>query len=111
MSLQHKYYSLSKEASIKPWLLTAGVGGTLGGLYGIGDSDTNYYNHADHSSVMPRAAQGAASTLAGLGAYKLGRGFGGGRLASGLLGLLSAAGAATLTKPKVKKDSFMGLPY
>ena len=111
MSLQHKYYSLSKEASIKPWLLGAGVGGTLGGLYGIGDSGTNYYNDPSHSSVLPRAAQGATSTLAGLGGYKLSRGLGAGRLGSGILGLLSAAGAAALSKPKIQKDSFMGLPY
>lgn len=111
MSLRNKYYSLSKEASIKPWLLAAGAGGTLGGLYGIGDSDTNYYNHADHSSVMPRAGQGAATALGGLGGYKLGRGLGAGRVASSLIGLLSTAGAASLTNPKIKKDSFMGLPY
>ena len=41
MSLRHKYYTLSKEASLKPWLLSAAAGGTLGGLYGVGDSDTN----------------------------------------------------------------------
>mgnify|MGYP003997231329 CR=1 FL=1 len=111
MSLRTAYYNLSKEASVKPWLLSAGVGGTLGGLYGIGDSDTNYYNDALHSSVMPRSAQGAASALASLGGYKLGRGFGAGRLTSGLLGVLSAAGASALTKPKLQKDSFMGLPY
>ena len=111
MSLRSKYYSLSKEASIKPWLLSAGAGGAIGGLYGIGDGSTNYYNDPTHSSVLPRTAQGAATALGGLGGYKLGRGLRAGRLGSGLLGLLSAAGAAALTNPKIQKDSFMGLPY
>jgi hypothetical protein len=111
VSLHHKYYSLSKKASINPWLLTAGIGGTLGGLYGIGDSGTNYYNDPSHSSTIPRAGQGALTAIGGFGGYKLGRGLKAGRLGSGLIGLLSAAGAHALTNPSIKKDTFMGLPY
>ena len=111
MSLKDNYYNLGKEASAKPWLLAAGAGGTLGGLYGIGDGSTNYYNEATHSSVIPRAVQGASTGLAGLGGYHLGRGLKAGRLGSGIIGLLSAAGASALTNPKLKKDRFMGLPY
>ena len=111
MNLRHRYYSLSKEASVKPWLLTAGIGGTLGGLYGIGDSDANYYNDPRHSSVMPRVGQGAMTAVGGYGGYKLGRGLRAGRVGSGLIGLLSAAGAHAFANPSIKKDTFMGLPY
>ncbi len=111
MSLKNKYYSLNKEASMTPLLVGTALGGTLGGLYGIGDSDVNYYNSANHSSVLPRVGQGAATGLSGIGGYKLLRGLGAGRLGSGLVGLLSAAGASALTNPEVKKDTFMNLPY
>ena len=111
MSLLRKYQSLGKEASINPLLLGAGIGGTMGGLYGIGDSETNYYNDPNHSSVMPRVGQGATAALGGLGGYKLGRGFGAGGVASSLIGLLSSAGAAALANPRLKKDSYMDLPY
>ncbi len=111
MNLRDTYFNLGKEASIKPWLLSAGVGGALGGLYGIGDSSYNYYNDPTHSSVMPRAAQGATTALSGLAGYKLGRGLKAGRLGSGIIGLLSAAGVHSLTNPSIKKDTFMGLPY
>ncbi len=111
MSIEKTYYSLGKTASITPLLLGTAAGGALGGLYGIGDSDTNYYNSAAHSSVLPRASQGAAAGLSGVGGYKLLRGLGAGRLGSGLAGLLSAAGVAALTNPEVKKDTFLNLPY
>ena len=80
MSIKETYYNLSKTASLTPLLLGTAAGGALGGLYGIGDSGTNYYNSASHSSVLPRAGQGAVAGLAGVGASKHLRGLGVGRV-------------------------------
>lgn len=109
--LEEAYYSLNKTAMSKG-LLTAGlVGGSLGGLYGIGDSKTNYRNELLKEPVASRAAQGAASGMAGALGFNLARASGRGRVLSGLLGLLSAGGVAALTNPTIKKDTTYDLPF
>ena len=109
--LEQTYYSLDKTAMAKG-LLTAGlVGAGLGGLYGIGDSKTNYRNEVFKAPVASRSAQGAASGLAGALGYNLARSSGRGRLLSGLIGLLSTGGVAALTNPEIKKDPLYNLPF
>lgn len=105
------YYNLSKLAAPKSLLLAGGLGAGLGTLYGLGDSEHNYYNELFHDSTSSRAAQGALSGLAGAGAYKLLRGTGRGRMLSGLAGLLSSAGAAALVNPTLKEDNPYKLPF
>ena len=104
-------YNSDKYASAKSLLAGAGVLGTLGALYGIGDSDYNYANDVFHSATGSRAAQGALSGLAGVGGYKAIRGMGKGRVVSGLAGLLSAGGAAALANPKLKEENPYKLPF
>ena len=111
MSIQQMYNSLSKTASLRPYVLGGAAGLTLGGLYGLGDEKHNYYNELLHDSTSSRAGQGLMSGLAGAGGYKAMRGLGRGRLGSGLVGLLSTAGAAALTNPTLKENDPYRLPY
>ena len=111
MSIEETYNALDKTASIRPYVLGGGAGLALGGLFGLGDEKHNYYNEILHDSTSSRAGQGLMSGLAGAGGYNALRGLGRGRLGSGLVGLLSAAGAAALSNPKLKENDPYRLPY
>jgi len=109
--LKEHYYSLHKTSSYKPLLMAGGLGTALGGLYGLGDEDHNYYNQVLHPSTGLRAGQGFLGGAAGMAGYKALRGMGKGRIGSGLLGLLSAAGTAALLNPELKKENPNRLPF
>ena len=105
MNIKQKYYSLSKQAGIAPWLLAGGVGTGVGGLYGMGDEKSNYYSDALHPATYNNAMAGGLGGLAGLGAYKGLRGLGQGRVGSGLAGLLAGGLTSYLMAP-TKKEGF-----
>tara|TARA_B100000073_G_C23548857_1_gene499244 strand:+ start:290 stop:613 length:324 start_codon:yes stop_codon:yes gene_type:complete len=105
------YNKNTKEAGVNKFLAGAGALGTLGALYGIGDTEHNNANNVLHPSTGYRTAQGALSGLAGVGGYKVLRGLGKGRLMAGLAGLLSAGGAAALANPKLKEEDPYKLPF
>ena len=109
--LEQTYYNLSKEAKLNPFVAAGGIGGLLGGLYGLGDTDHNYQNKLLHKSTASRLGQGAIGGIGGVGMYKILRGLGQGRFKSGLGGLLSAAGAAALSSPKLKNENPYKLPF
>ena len=100
-----------KTSSAKKYLVGAGVLGSLGALYGMGDSEHNYRNDFIHKSTGSRAAQGSLAGLAGIGGYGLARGLGRGRVISGLAGLLSSAGAAALARPNLPTEDPYKLPF
>jgi hypothetical protein len=100
-----------KYASPSKLLGSAVIGGGIGAMYGMGDSEHNHANNVLHRSTGSRAAQGAMTGLGGAGAYSLMRGAGRGRVLSGLAALLSASGAAALAKPKLEEDGPYSLPY
>ena len=109
--LAESYYSLNKIAMPRGILAGGLLGAGVGALYGIGDSDSNYYNHALTEPTYARSAQGAASGLAGAVGYNLARSYGRGRAISGLLGLLSAGGLAALSNPTFSRDTTTKLPF
>ena len=109
--LEHHYNNLSKLGSLRPVMRGGVLGGTLGSMYGLGDEDHNYHNELLHKSTGLRGAQGFLSGASGIGGYKFGRGLGYGRVGSGLLGLLSAAGAAAILNPKLPEENPYKLPF
>lgn len=109
--LSDYYYSLGKTASAKSLLVPTALGAGLGALYGIGDSSTNPYNELLNESSYSRAGQGAVGGLGGGAGYTLARSLGRGRAVSGLIGLLSAAGASSLAAPKLTKSKLQDLPF
>lgn len=109
--LSDYYYSLGKTASVKSLLVPTAIGGGLGSLYGIGDSTYNPYNEALNEATYSRAGQGALGGLGGGAGYTLARTLGRGRSMSGLIGLLSAAGASSLATPRLTKSKLQDLPF
>ena len=100
-----------KTAGINKFLLGSALGGTAGVLYGMGDNEHNYANNFFHKSTGARGVQGLLSGAAGVGGYKFMRGLNKGRVGSGLVGLLSAAGAAALANRHLPEENPYKLPF